>query len=384
MASRGAGEAHDFCVKPVVEGLRPGRWYYYPFPRCRPVPARPVGRTRTLPEGRSGMFRIAPLLLLEPALRLVQRLRPCRGAARHRPRRPCRRLSLRISGRPLSGRGRRRCRGASILPAGRDGAARRLPDALRRLSRRCRPAAAAPAVPGRCDVGRSRKRQRQLGRRRAEPPAATRRGAWSERKRAGDAGLSRMDAGLRRCLGRLRHWRSRHALPAGNTADGAQPAAQSMPPLSRGQGDRAAALAAFRDGAWRDRGADRARRRAGSLARGRCAVRPRRRRPLAGAGAADHHGLAGHAAEAVSWLRPEDSRLAARLLPQSDRGRAGGPAVRPRQLGRLSGGATAPASLGARRGRQSRSCSSATATMPGASISTWRSRPPASSSPGRA
>jgi len=48
---------HDHCVKPVVEGLRPGRWYFYRF---RDAAGRwsPVGRTRTLPEGRTRRFRI--------------------------------------------------------------------------------------------------------------------------------------------------------------------------------------------------------------------------------------------------------------------------------------------------------------------------------------
>lgn len=53
-----AEEAHDFCVKPVVEGLRPGRWYFYRF-RDAAGAWSPVGRTRTLPEGRVGAFKIA-------------------------------------------------------------------------------------------------------------------------------------------------------------------------------------------------------------------------------------------------------------------------------------------------------------------------------------
>lgn len=53
-----AAEAgRDWCVKPVAEGLEPGRWYYYRFvdPQGR---ASPVGRTRTLPEGPVERFRL--------------------------------------------------------------------------------------------------------------------------------------------------------------------------------------------------------------------------------------------------------------------------------------------------------------------------------------
>ncbi|HST36662.1 MAG TPA: alkaline phosphatase D family protein [Allosphingosinicella sp.] len=53
-----AEEAQDYCVKPVVEGLRAGRWYYYRF-RDAAGAWSPVGRTRTLPEGRVRDFRIA-------------------------------------------------------------------------------------------------------------------------------------------------------------------------------------------------------------------------------------------------------------------------------------------------------------------------------------
>ena len=41
-----ASEEHDFCVKPVVEGLQPGRWYYFRFRDARGQYS-PVGRTRT-------------------------------------------------------------------------------------------------------------------------------------------------------------------------------------------------------------------------------------------------------------------------------------------------------------------------------------------------
>jgi alkaline phosphatase D len=61
IVARGAAEAdpgHDFCVKPVAHGLRPGTWYFYRF---RDAAGRfsPVGRTRTLPEGPTARFSIA-------------------------------------------------------------------------------------------------------------------------------------------------------------------------------------------------------------------------------------------------------------------------------------------------------------------------------------
>jgi alkaline phosphatase D len=52
-----ASEAHDFCVKPIAEGLQPGRWYYYRF-RDAAGHVSPVGRTRTLPEGPVGRFAL--------------------------------------------------------------------------------------------------------------------------------------------------------------------------------------------------------------------------------------------------------------------------------------------------------------------------------------
>lgn len=48
----------DWCAKPVASGLEPGRWYYYRFVDARGR-ASPVGRTRTLPEGPVERFRIA-------------------------------------------------------------------------------------------------------------------------------------------------------------------------------------------------------------------------------------------------------------------------------------------------------------------------------------
>ncbi|HEX6375786.1 MAG TPA: alkaline phosphatase D family protein [Allosphingosinicella sp.] len=53
-----AAEAeHDFCVKPVATGLRPGTWYHYRFRDARGA-VSPVGRTRTLPEGRTPRFTL--------------------------------------------------------------------------------------------------------------------------------------------------------------------------------------------------------------------------------------------------------------------------------------------------------------------------------------
>jgi len=52
-----AGEEHDHCVKPVARGLAPGRWYFYRFRDARGQ-FSPVGRTRTLPEGPVARFTI--------------------------------------------------------------------------------------------------------------------------------------------------------------------------------------------------------------------------------------------------------------------------------------------------------------------------------------
>lgn len=52
-----ASPERDCCAKPVADGLAPGRWYYYRFiaPDGR---MSDVGRTRTLPEGRTQRFRM--------------------------------------------------------------------------------------------------------------------------------------------------------------------------------------------------------------------------------------------------------------------------------------------------------------------------------------
>jgi alkaline phosphatase D len=49
---------HDFTVKPVADGLAPGRWYYYRFRDGRGR-VSPVGRTRTLPDGPVDNFKLA-------------------------------------------------------------------------------------------------------------------------------------------------------------------------------------------------------------------------------------------------------------------------------------------------------------------------------------
>lgn len=52
-----AEEEHDHCVKAVARGLAPGRWYFYRFRDARGR-VSPVGRTRTLPEGPVARFTI--------------------------------------------------------------------------------------------------------------------------------------------------------------------------------------------------------------------------------------------------------------------------------------------------------------------------------------
>lgn len=47
----------DWCVKPVAEGLAPGSWYFYRFLDAAGA-SSPVGRTRTLPNGRVDRFAL--------------------------------------------------------------------------------------------------------------------------------------------------------------------------------------------------------------------------------------------------------------------------------------------------------------------------------------
>jgi alkaline phosphatase D len=53
-----ASPARDWCVKPLATGLAPGRWYYYRF-IAPDGTISPVGRTRTLPQGKVDAFRMA-------------------------------------------------------------------------------------------------------------------------------------------------------------------------------------------------------------------------------------------------------------------------------------------------------------------------------------
>ncbi|QLC26149.1 alkaline phosphatase D family protein [Parasphingopyxis algicola] len=52
-----ARNAHDFAAKVVVDGLAPGRWYFYRF-IAPDGTASPIGRTRTLPEGPVSEFTL--------------------------------------------------------------------------------------------------------------------------------------------------------------------------------------------------------------------------------------------------------------------------------------------------------------------------------------
>jgi alkaline phosphatase D len=48
---------HDYCVKPVITGLKPDRHYHYRFRDGRGAVSA-TGRTRTLPEGRTSRFTL--------------------------------------------------------------------------------------------------------------------------------------------------------------------------------------------------------------------------------------------------------------------------------------------------------------------------------------
>ncbi|MBA4164094.1 MAG: alkaline phosphatase [Erythrobacter sp.] len=53
-----ASFSSDYCAKALVQGLEPGRWYYYQF--IAPDGSKSdVGRTRTLPDGKIDKFRLA-------------------------------------------------------------------------------------------------------------------------------------------------------------------------------------------------------------------------------------------------------------------------------------------------------------------------------------
>ena len=49
---------HDHTIKPAVDGLKPGQWYFYRF-RASDGQHSPTGRTRTLPDGPTNQFKIA-------------------------------------------------------------------------------------------------------------------------------------------------------------------------------------------------------------------------------------------------------------------------------------------------------------------------------------
>ena len=61
IVARGEGvadPAHDWCVRATVTGLEPGRWYFYRFVAADGSRSA-VGRTRTLPVGRTAKFNVA-------------------------------------------------------------------------------------------------------------------------------------------------------------------------------------------------------------------------------------------------------------------------------------------------------------------------------------
>lgn len=53
-----AGPEHDWCARIRASGLTPGKWYFYRF-TGPDGSVSPVGRTRTLPQGKTGRFNIA-------------------------------------------------------------------------------------------------------------------------------------------------------------------------------------------------------------------------------------------------------------------------------------------------------------------------------------
>ena len=53
-----AHPARDFCAKATATGLEPARWYYYRF-LAPDGSVSDIGRTKTLPEGRAERFRLA-------------------------------------------------------------------------------------------------------------------------------------------------------------------------------------------------------------------------------------------------------------------------------------------------------------------------------------
>ena len=92
-AEGSAAASADWTAKLRAGGLTPGRWYFYRF--VGPDGSvSPVGRTRTLPQGRLDRFNIAVFSCSNKGFGLFQRLRSRRGARRSRSDRPRRRLFL--------------------------------------------------------------------------------------------------------------------------------------------------------------------------------------------------------------------------------------------------------------------------------------------------
>lgn len=57
-SGKAAAEAeHDYCVKPIAEGLDPGQWYFFRFIDSEGRTS-PIGRTRTLPDGPVPKFTL--------------------------------------------------------------------------------------------------------------------------------------------------------------------------------------------------------------------------------------------------------------------------------------------------------------------------------------
>ena len=152
-----------------VDGLEPGRWYWYRFRTG--VDESTVGRTRTLPApgAPADRLRFAFASCQHYEQGVLHRVPP-HDRGRSRSRLPPRRLHLRV-------RGTRRAR--TKAHRRRDRAARRLSQPVRALPQRPRPAGGARGIPLGGHVGRPRGgqqlRERRLGgggaAGRAVPPA---------------------------------------------------------------------------------------------------------------------------------------------------------------------------------------------------------------------
>ncbi|MNM49938.1 hypothetical protein D3C81_609580 [compost metagenome] len=149
----------------------PATGHHLLVPLHRPGRQHLAGRPHAhLARRRCGQLQTRPVLLRQPAHWLVQRLCARCRARGHGSVAARRRLHLRIRHRVLQAAGQDR---RAQRPAGtrsRDGVADRLPHAPGLLPRGRRPAETAPDGADGGAVGRPRNHQRQLGRRRAEPP----------------------------------------------------------------------------------------------------------------------------------------------------------------------------------------------------------------------